>query len=418
MPVYRYKAVNASGAVAVGELEAANESEIVDRLRDQGLMPMQVARAAGATPGGGNGSIAAAAGAPRARRRLFASKLVTRDHVLAITRELATLLRAGLPLDRALEILIGLADAPPVAALLQGVRDDVRGGKSLSQALAARGEVFSRFYVNIIRAGEAGGALGTVLSRLADTMERNKELRESVISALIYPTILVSVAVLSLMLILAYVVPQFEQTFAQAGKALPVPTQVVIFLGTFVKQWWWAIAAFVVLLVFWMRRRLRDPVVRGRWDARVLRAPLIGDVMTKVETARFARTLSTLLANGVTLLSGLAIVRDTLGNSVLANALDGVVSRLREGKGFARPLGDTGVYPKLAVQMILVGEESGRLEEMLNRVAEVYDREVAMAIKRFLAVLEPALILSLAVMIGAIVFSILIGVMGMSELVQ
>jgi general secretion pathway protein F len=417
MPVYRYKAVNASGTVAVGELEAANESEIVDRLRDQGLMPMQVARAAGAAVGG-NGSAAAAAGVPRSRRRLFAAKSVTRDNVLALTRELATLLRAGLPLDRALEILISLADAPPVAMLLQGIRDDVRGGKALSQALDARREVFSRFYVNIIRAGEAGGALGTVLSRLADTMERNKELRESVVSALIYPTILVSVAVLSLMLILAYVVPQFEQTFAQAGKALPLPTQVVIFLGTFVKQWWWAIAAFVVLCVIWMRRRLRNPVARGRWDARLLRAPLLGDVITKVETARFARTLSTLLANGVTLLSGLAIVRDTLGNSVLANALDGVVARLREGKGFARPLGDTGVYPKLAVQMILVGEESGRLEEMLNRVAEIYDREVAMAIKRFLAVLEPALILSLAVLIGAIVFSILIGVMGMSELVQ
>jgi general secretion pathway protein F len=414
MPVFRYKAVNASGGVAVGELEAANESEIVDRLRDQGLMPMQVARAAGATLGGGNGGAAAGA----TRRRWLAPKAVSRDHVLAITRELATLLRAGLPLDRALEILIGLADAPPVAALLQGIRDDVRGGKSLSQALDARREIFGRFYVNIIRAGEAGGALGTVLARLADTMERNKELRESVISALIYPTILISVAVLSLMLILAYVVPQFEQTFAQAGRALPLPTQVVIFLGTGVKQWWWAIAALVVLAVLWMRRRLRDPVVRGRWDARILRAPLIGDVMTKVETARFARTLATLLANGVTLLSGLAIVRDTLANSVLANALDGVISRLREGKGFARPLGDTGVYPKLAVQMILVGEESGRLEEMLNRVAEVYDREVAMAIKRFLAVLEPALILSLAVMIGAIVFSILIGVMGMSELVQ
>ncbi len=417
MPIYRYKAVNASGTVAVGELEAANESEIVDRLRDQGLMPMQVARAAGGAVGG-NGAAAAAAGAPRSRRRLFAAKSVTRDNVLALTRELATLLRAGLPLDRALEILISLADAPPVATLLQGIRDDVRGGKALSQALDARREVFGRFYVNIIRAGEAGGALGTVLSRLADTMERNKELRESVVSALIYPTILVSVAVLSLMLILAYVVPQFEQTFAQAGKALPLPTQVVIFLGTFVKQWWWAIAAFVVLCAIWMRRRLRDPVVRGRWDARLLRAPLLGDVITKVETARFARTLSTLLANGVTLLSGLAIVRDTLGNSVLANALDGVVARLREGKGFARPLGDTGIYPKLAVQMILVGEESGRLEEMLNRVAEIYDREVAMAIKRFLAVLEPALILSLAVMIGAIVFSILIGVMGMSELVQ
>ncbi len=418
MAVFRYKAVNTSGAVAVGELEAANESEIVERLRDQGLLPMQVARAAGSAIAGSPGGANDGASARGTRRRWFRSKTVSRDDMLALTRELATLLRAGLPLDRALEVLIGLADTAPVAALLQGIRDDVRGGKSLSQAIDARRDVFSRFYVNIIRAGEAGGALGTVLTRLADTMERNKELRESVISALIYPTILVSVAVLSLMLILAYVVPQFEQTFAQAGRALPLPTQVVIFLGTGIKQWWWAIAALAVLWFLWMRRRLRDPVVRTRWDARMLRWPLVGDVVTKVETARFARTLATLLGNGVTLLSGLAIVKDTLGNTVLANALDGVIARLREGKGFARPLDETGLYPKLAVQMVLVGEESGRLEEMLNRVAEIYDREVAMAIKRFLAVLEPALILSLAAMIGGIVFSILIGVMGMSELVQ
>jgi len=415
MPVFRYKAVNASGDVAVGELDAANEAEIVDRLRDQGLLPMQVARAAAAKGSAVGGAAAPGGGG---RRSFFVARRVTRDHLLAITRELATLLRAGLPLDRALEILIGLAEIPPVESLLQGIRDDVRGGKSLSQALDARRDVFSRFYVNIVRAGEAGGALGNVLTRLADTMERNKDLRESVISALIYPTILIGVAVLSLMLILTYVVPQFEQTFAQAGRALPLPTQIVIFVGTGLKRWWWAIAATVVLWVLWMRRRLRDPVVRNRWDGRMLRWPLLGDVVTKVETARFARTLATLLGNGVTLLGGLAIVKETLGNSVLANALDGVVSRLREGKGFARPLAETGLYPKLAVQMILVGEESGRLEEMLTRVAEVYDREVAMSIKRFLAVLEPALILSLAVLIGSIVLSILWGVMGMSELVQ
>ena len=418
MPVFRYKAVDAAGGVATGELEAANESEIVDRLRDQGMLPMQVARSNGASPAA---SVARSAGPTQARRGffgLFAPKKVTRDQLLALTRELATLMRAGLPLDRALEVLIGLADSAPAAALLQEIRDEVRGGKSLSQALEARREVFSRFYVNIVRAGEAGGALGVVLSRLADTMERNKELRESVKSALIYPTILIGVAVASVLVLLVWVVPQFEQTFAQAGKALPLPTLVVIFLGTTLKQWWWAGVAIVALAIAWIRRRLRMPAVRARWDARTLRLPLIGDLVTKVEVARFARTLATLLGNGVTLLAGLAIVKETLGNVVLANALDGVVARLREGKGFGRPLDETGLYPKLAVQMILVGEESGRLEEMLNRVADVYDREVSMAIKRFLSVLEPALILTLAVLIGGIVFSILLGVMGMSELVQ
>ena len=410
MPRYSYRAVTAAGDVSSGELEAANESEIVDRLRDQGLLPMQIAESLG-------GAAAASQAVRPARQSLFAPKRVTRDNVLALTRDLATLLRAGLTLDRALELLISLATSQPVAAMLQGVRDEVRGGKSLSQALDARRDVFSRFYVNIVRAGEAGGALGTVLARLAETMERNKELRDSVRSALIYPTILIFVAVASIMILLVYVVPQFQTTFAQAGKALPVPTQVVIAVGTFLRNWWWALIPGVALAIAWFRRRGRIPAVRRARDALMLRLPLVGDLIAKVEIARFARTLSTLLANGVTLLAGLGIVKETMSNVVLAGGFDGIIAKLREGKGFGRPMADTGLYPRLATQMILVGEESGRLEEMLSRVADVYDREVATSIKRFLAVLEPVLILGLAVMVGGIVFSILLGVMGMSELV-
>ena len=409
MPLYRYKAVNNVGEVAAGELDAANESEIVERLRDQGLMPMQVVAATGERSAG--------AARPTQRRSWFASRRVTRDNVLALTRELATLLGAGLPLDRALEILISLAPSPPVAALLQTIRDSVRGGKSLSQSLDMHREVFSRFYVNIVRAGEAGGALGVVLNRLAETMERNKELRENVLSALIYPTILVFVAVASIMVLLVFVVPTFQQTFSQAGKALPLPTQIVILVGTGLRHYWWLLLIIVVGGVWLFRRRLRRPAVRYRWDQRLLRWPLIGDLLAKVEVARFARTLATLLANGVTLLSGLSIVKETMTNTVLATALDGVVTRLREGKGFGRPLNETGIYPRLATQMILVGEESGRLEEMLARVADIYDREVAVSIKRFLAVLEPVLILSLAVLVLGIVLSILMGIVGMSELV-
>ncbi len=330
MPVFRYRAVNAAGDVAAGELDAANESEIVDRLRDQGLMPMQVVAAAGERAGDGR--------ADRDQRRSwFTPRRVTRDHMLALTRELATLLRAGLPLDRALEILIGLAAAPPVAVLLQAIRDSVRGGKSLSQALDMHREVFSRFYINIVRAGEAGGALGTVLDRLAETMERNKELRESVKSALIYPTILICVAVTSLMVLLIFVVPQFQQTFSQAGKALPLPTQIVVFVATGLRKYWWLIALIVVSSVWLFRRRLKRPEVRFRWDGRLLRWPLLGDLLAKVEVARFSRTLATLLGNGVTLLAGLSIAKETMGNTVLAQALDGVITRLREGKGFGGP---------------------------------------------------------------------------------
>ncbi|MEO5700073.1 MAG: type II secretion system F family protein [Casimicrobiaceae bacterium] len=412
MAVYRYRAVDPSGEIAVGELEAGSEFEIIERLRDQGMLPMQVGPAALGRPGASPHAPAAA------RRSWFTPRHVTRDQLGNLTRELSTLLSAGLPLDRALEVLIQLAPTPAVGKLLQEIRDDVRGGQALSQALDARRDVFSRFYVNIVRAGEAGGALGVVLARLADTMERNKELRESVTAALIYPTILVLVAVASVMVLLVWVVPQFEQTFSQAGKALPLATQLVVVVGRFLRDWWWAMLAGVVLFSVYWRSHIRRPAVRRRWDGRILRMPLVGDLAVKVEMARFSRTLATLLTNGVTLLTGLGIVKETLGNTVLAGALDGVIARLREGKGFGAPLAETGLYPRLATQMILVGEESGRMEEMLTRVAEVYDREVQISVKRFLAVLEPVLILSLAVMIGGIVFSILLGVMGMSELVQ
>jgi general secretion pathway protein F len=415
MPLYRYKAVSTAGELSTGELDAANEAEIVDRLRDQGLMPMQVvASSGGARP------LAAVPAAPtrRERRSMFASKTVSQDQLLAVTRELATLLRSGLPLDRALETLIGLAPPRPVAALLQGVRDDVRGGKALSQALDARREVFSRFYVNIVRAGEAGGALGPVLTRLADTMERAKELKGTVTSALIYPTILICVAVASVMVLLFFVVPQFKTQFSQAGQALPWSTVLVIAAGEFIKGYWWALVLGAIGVAWIVRRALAEPRTRKRFDAFVLRRKLLGELVQKIETARFTRTLGTLLANGVTLLGALSIVKETVGNLVMRDALDGVIAELREGKGFGRPLAATGVYPRLATQMILVGEESGQLEEMLTRVAEVYDREVQLVIKRFLAVLEPVMILGLAVVVGFIVLSILLGVIGMSELVH
>jgi general secretion pathway protein F len=409
MPLYRYKAVSTAGELSTGEMEAATEAETVVRLRDQGLMPMQVSVASGAAKG------PLQAKAPR--RSMFESKRVKPDQLMAVTRELATLLRAGLPLDRALETLIGLAPTLPVRTLLQEIRDEVRGGKALSQALDSRRDVFSRFYVNIVRAGEAGGALGPVLTRMADTMERSKELQSTVTSAMIYPIILMCVAVISVMVMLFFVVPQFKSQFAQSGKALPLPTTIVIAAGEFMRSYWWTLLLFGGGVVWWIRRMAANADTRRRFDGWVLRRALLGEMVAKIETARFARTLGTLLANGVTLLSGLSIVKETMGNRAMGDALDGVIANLREGKGFGRPLLETGLYPRLATQMILVGEESGRLEEMLTRVADVYDREVQVVIKRFLAILEPVMILGLAVIVGFIVLSIMLGVLGMNDLV-
>jgi general secretion pathway protein F len=408
MPLYRYKAVSPTGEVSTGEFEAPHQSAVVERLRDMGLLPMRIDLAIGAMT-------------PTVRRegslaRLLRRRSVRGDDIAAMTRELGTLLEAGLPLDRSMEILISLAASEPVRLLLQQVRDDVRGGASLSQALDAHKGVFSRFYVNIVRAGEAGGALPAVLVRLTDFMTRAKELRDTVVSALIYPTILVGVAVLSVMLLLIYVVPQFSQMFHDAGKALPLPTQVVIAAGNFLRHYWWTLILGAIAIVYWWRGQRAKPAARYKWDMRFLRSPLLGDLIAKIEVARFSRTLGTLLGNGVTLLSGLSIVKETMSNVVLANALEGVIAKLREGQGLGRPLMESGVYPKFAIHMVMVGEETGRLEDMLLRVADVYDREVTTAVKRLLGLLEPLLILTLAAVIAGIILSILVALLSINEL--
>ena len=415
MPVYRYKAVNGAGAMVQGEFDAVQEMAVVDWLRESALMPLKIELAKGG--GSGAAGAAAAGGArPRSRRSWFGSKRVTQDQLLNLTRELATLLKAGLTLDRALEILINLSSEAAPRALMQQIRDDVRGGASLSQALDKSGGVFSRFYVNIVRAGEAGGALAAVMARLAEFMERAKELRETVRSALMYPALLLFVAVSSIMLLLIKVVPQFEPIFAQSGKALPLPTQLVIGAGRFSQQYWWVLLAAIIVIGYWWRWQMARKSSRFKWDGRFLRLPIFGDLINKIETARFSRTLSTLLGNGVSLLGALSIVRETMNNSVLAGALDGVIVKLREGRGLSQPLKETEVYPQLAVQLIMVGEETGRLEEMLGRVADIYDNESQRAVKRMLSILEPVLILIMAGLIAAVILSILLGIFSINDL--
>jgi general secretion pathway protein F len=298
---------------------------------------------------------------------------------------------------------------------LERVQEKVRGGSSLADALEAQG-AFSRFYLNMIRAGEAGGALEVVLKRLTEFLERSQALRETVTSALIYPIILLSVSALSVIILLTFVVPQFQQLFADAGRALPLATQIVIAVGDGFRHYWWVGAMLIVLLVAILRQQLSQPVSRARWDRWFLSLPLFGDFIAKVETARLSRTLGTLLGNGVSLLNALTIVRETLTNQVLATALGEVAEHVKTGRGLAEPLLEAGSFPKLAVQMIRVGEETGQLQEMLLQVADTYDGEVQTAVKRMLTLLEPALILGLGVIIAGIIMSILVAILSLNEL--
>jgi general secretion pathway protein F len=409
MPMFQYKAVSPAGEVKEGVLEGATQGNVIAHLQSLGLIPI---RAAEVGVGGAIKSAAPSVATAKPARR----GKITQDDLAIVTRELATLVRAGLPLDRSMEILIGLAEKQSVADLLSTIRNEVRGGTALSKALDQHRDVFSRFYINMVKAGEAGGALGNVLLRLADFMERSKELKDSVISSMVYPMILLVVSVLSVLILVIFVVPQFKQIFDQSGKALPLMTEVVLTTGIFLRKNWPVILAVLIAAVWLFKRSLRNPQTQAKWDARLLNWPIAGGLIARMEMARFSRSLGTLLQNGVPLLAGLSILKETLGNAVYRDAVEVVARELKEGRGMAKPMNETNVFPKLAVQMIGVGEETGRLDDMLFQVADVYDREVASAIKRGLALLQPLMIIGLAGVILLIIMSILVAMFGLMDL--
>jgi general secretion pathway protein F len=403
LPLYRYKAVTPTGEMQEGDLEASAQSAVVDRLQGMGLIAILVEETSTRV-------------AIRGGLGAFGKSSVSQEDVAVFTQELATLLKAGLPLDRCLEILIGLSANEPVRQLMTQMREEVRGGSSLSKAMEVHPQVFNRFYLNMIRAGEAGGALEVVLQRLNEFMERSRDLRDTVKSALIYPAILVGVAVLSVVVLLMWVVPQFTQMFEESGKALPLPTQIVIAAGDLFRNYWWAMAAVIFGAYAWFARQMQKSASRYRWDKRLLGLPLVGDLVGKLEVARFSRTLGTLLGNGVTLLTALSIVKETLNNTVMSEGLSTVGAQLKEGKGLGKPLMETGLFPRLAVHLVMVGEETGKLQEMLIRVADIYDREVHITVKRMLSLMEPVLILGLGLVIGGIIMSILVAILSVNDL--
>jgi len=400
MALYHYKAAAASGEVVEGQQEAPDEETLIRQLQDAGQIPIRIRAASGLS----------------ARGTLFGPRRVSPKQILAFTQELATLLGAGLPLDRSLQILEELADDPRIAQLTSRILTAVQGGAPLSDALEAQTGTFSRLYVNMVRAGELGGSLDVVLRRLTDYLQRARELRDTVISALIYPSILVLVSILSVIILLVFVVPHFTQLFADAGKALPLATQIVIASGDFLRAYGWVLALVVVALVFYFRWLFADPARRVGWDRLALKLPLVGDLIGKLEFARFSRTLGTLLGNGVPLLAAFAIVKETLNNRVLADGLETAVAGLKEGQSLSEPLLASGLFPKLGLQMVKVGEETGQLEAMLLEVAETYDREVKTAVQRLLALLEPLLIVGLGVLIAGIIMSILVAIVSVNEL--
>ena len=395
MAQFRYQALSAAGESLTGQMEAASAEEVIGKLQEAGHIPVEARR---------TDEIAAGA----SWTTFFKRGTLTAEQVMQFTEQLATLLGAGQPLDRALAILLDLPESAAAKKTIANVRDAVRGGTSLSAALEQQHGVFSRLYVSTVRAGEIGGSLHETLARLADYLDRSRALRARVINALIYPAILVSMISLSILFLLGYVVPQFQQMYEGLGAQLPMLTVVVLAIGNAVRTFWWLIPVVLAAVLFYLDRKRRDPAWRRALDARMLRNRLLGSLIARLETARLARTLGTMIKNGVPLMQSLTIARNVLGNRVLAEAVEAAAEEVKTGSGLAHALARRGVFPRLAVQMVQVGEESGELDGMLLKTADTFDRETAQAMDRFLTALVPALTVVMSIVVGTVILAILI----------
>lgn len=409
MPVFEYQALSAAGASQSGTMEASNEAQVLERIHTQGLLPLQVKLASAA-------SVSTESGAKK-KQGWFSSKKVGQADIIAFTQQLSSMLNAGLPLDRALSIQLELIEQPSMSKLVHSLQEQVRSGVDFADALE-ESKQFSRFYVNMVRAGEASGSVDDALSRLVDYMLRAKELRGTVVSALIYPSILFVVAIVSIIVLLLFVVPQFSQMFEEMGAELPLITQLVMAAGEALKVYWWAVLGGFLFILILLQYLFTNEQARLWLDRAMLAWPIVGDLVSKVEMARFSRSLGTLLHNGVPLLGSLQIVKNTMSNRVMANSIGEAADSLKQGESLTRTLMSKRVFPAYALHMLRVGEETGQMEQLLHEVANIYDAEVRNAVRQMLALLEPILILIMAVAILVIIGAVLIPMISMADLVQ
>ena len=403
MPLFEYKAVAPSGETVQGTMEAASVDLVVLKLQEAGNIPLHARES-------GSGGFS-----------LFNLQLGRRGmnarEVGEFTQQLSTLLGAGLPLDRSLQVLLELTENDRVKRTVSEIRDRVREGGSLSDALEEQHGAFNRLFINMVRAGEVGGTLDITLSRLTEYLERSREMKDSVVSALIYPVLLLVLAAGSLILLLVYVIPQFTPIFEELGGDLPLITRIVLGFGSILQNFWWAIVLVAAYIVIQFRRMLADAEKRFAWDTRVLGMRWVGDLVGKMETARLTRTLGTLLSNGVPLLSALSIARNVISNTVLRKDVNNATREVKTGGSLASNLANSGRFPRLALQMISVGEETGQLDSMLMKVSDTYDIEVRNTIDRLLSIFTPVVTLLLAVLIGTIVLSVLVAILSINDLV-
>lgn len=412
MPVFAYKAADGGGRVVRGSLESPDERSVAGKLQEMGYIPIRIRET------GGN-----AASVSGRILRLDVSGLfraaflrVSTKDVQRFTQDLAALLEAGVPVDRALSILIDTTENPRFRRTIEEILKSVQGGSYLSDALARYPRIFSEFYVNMVRAGEAGGVLEAVLVRLGDFLESATELKDYITSALVYPLFLVCVGGISIIILMTFVIPKFSIIFSDMGGTIPLSTQVLLALSDGIRRYWWAILAAAAGMVLGYRQYARTESGRRRIDRWKLAPPVGGDLVRNIEMARFSRTLGTLTQSGVPILQALRLVKGIISNRIIAGAVGNLHDRVKEGDRLSQSLREGDLFPSLAVQMIMVGEESGKLDEMLLRVAENYEKVVRNTIKRLISFLEPAMILVMGLIVGFIVISMLMAIFSINEM--
>jgi general secretion pathway protein F len=392
------------GKTVEGVMEASDEGIVSLKLQEMGLLPVRI------------GSTKQQTIFSREIEWPWKRKKVRSKDLLIFTQEIHTLVRAGFPLDRSLAVLGQLAESPAMSEVIQDVLKEVKAGKSFSEALAKHPTVFPKVYVNMVKAGEAGGVLEEILGRLATYLVSSDDLRSYIVGALIYPVLLSTVAVASITIMTVFVVPRFTAIFQDMGVPLPLPMAILRGLSSFITGFWWLIVIAVCLTGYYLKRFRESEEGHRKWDRWLLRIPLVGVVLRKVEVARFSRSLGTLLHGGVPLLQAMTIVRDILGNQGIAAAIEPIRNGIKKGEGIAQPMKQSGVFPPLAMHLIEVGEESGKLDSMLIQVGEIYDVEVRNSIKNLIAFFEPALILVMGIVIGTIVVSMLLAIFSINDI--
>jgi len=419
MPLFEYKGYSSKGKQVAGVVEADGPADLRGKLLKDGVYLTSFAET------GGSKTKAARKGDKKGDGSLLSKEIdlkgmferVKPGEIAVLTRQFGTLLRAGIPMTEALTALVAQQEKPKLKAVMTSVREKVREGSSLADALAEHRKIFTDLYINMVRVGEASGTLDIVLERLADFLESNVRLRSKVTSAMIYPILMAGVGLLIVALMMLLVVPRMVELFEDMGGELPLLTRILIGLSDFTTNTWFIGLPLTILAIWWFKRYINTEKGRWWWDGVRLRAPLFGPVVRLVSVARFARTLATLLTSGVPVLSSLDIVKTIVNNVVMAKAIDDSKVAVREGESLATPLQKSGLFPPMMTHMIAIGEKTGQLEGMLKNVADAYDSEVDSRVTMLTAVMEPVMIVGMGIMVSFLVFAILMPMLKMNEVI-